>query len=64
MHGIQFLDENNEIMFESVAYRSNKGDWHYCKLSKRHGLVGIHGYIYGENFCNIGLITARLVDCE
>ena len=63
VHGIRLLDANGEVLFESVAYRSKQGEWHYSKLGKRHGLVGLHGYIYGESLCNIGVITARLDDC-
>ena len=59
-HGIRFLNGKGEKIFESVAYKATDSEWHYVKLSKGDVLVGLHGYIYGDILCNLGLITSKM----
>ena len=59
-HGIRLLNGKGDKIFESIAYKAIDSEWHYVKLPKQEVLVGLHGYLYGEHLCNLGLITSRI----
>ena len=48
------------MLFESIAYKATESQWTYVKIAKGETLVGLHGYLYGDILCNVGIITYKI----